>query len=94
FTSRRDEIGDLSEALSEMTRTLYARLDAIESFAADVSHEIKNPLTSIRSAIETMGRTQDPEKQARLFDIIKQDVGRLNRLISDISDASRLDAEL
>jgi two-component system sensor histidine kinase ChvG len=94
FTSRRDEIGDLSEALSEMTRTLYARLDAIESFAADVSHEIKNPLTSIRSAIETMERTQDPEKQARLFDIIKQDVGRLNRLISDISDASRLDAEL
>lgn len=94
FTARRDEIGDLSEALSEMTRTLYARLDAIESFAADVSHEIKNPLTSIRSAIETMGRTSDPEKQARLFDIIKQDVGRLNRLISDISDASRLDAEL
>lgn len=94
FGYRRDEIGELSESLRTMTSTLYARLDAIESFAADVSHEIKNPLTSMRSAIETVGRTNDPEKQARLLQIIKDDVSRLNRLITDISDASRLDAEL
>ncbi len=94
FTARRDEIGDLSAALRDMTAALYLRLDAIEAFAADVAHEIKNPLTSLRSAVETMGRTNDPEKQRRLIEIIQEDVARLDRLISDISDASRLDAEL
>src|SRR5262249_51938992 len=67
---------------------------AIESFAADVAHEIKNPLSSLRSAVETVGRIDDPEKQRRLIAIIQDDVERLDRLITDISDASRLDAEL
>ncbi len=94
FTSRQDEIGELSEALRDMTDALYARLDAIESFAADVSHEIKNPLSSLRSAIETLGRVSDPDQQARLKQVIESDIVRLDRLISDISDASRIDAEL
>lgn len=94
FSSRRDEIGDLSAALKDMTEALYRRMDAIESFAADVAHEIKNPLTSLRSAVESFGRTHDPEKQQRLIGIIQDDVHRLDRLISDISAASRLDAEL
>ncbi len=91
---RGDEIGDLSGVLRDMTEALRARMIAIESFAADVSHEIKNPLTSLRSAVETAGKVKDPEQQAKLMQIITDDVTRLDRLISDISDASRLDAEL
>jgi two-component system sensor histidine kinase ChvG len=94
FTRRDDEIGDLSGALREMTEALWVRLDAIEGFAADVAHEIKNPLTSLRSAVETVARIEDPEQQKKLMTIILDDVQRLDRLISDISDASRLDAEL
>jgi two-component system sensor histidine kinase ChvG len=91
---RRDEIGELAGALSESARALWTRMDAIERFAADVAHEIKNPLTSIRSAIETLRRIEDADKQRHLLAIIAEDVGRLDRLISDISDASRVDAEL
>jgi len=94
FSQRRDEIGDLSGALRDMTQALYQRMDDIESFAADVAHEIKNPLTSLRSAVETFERTTDPSKQRRLAEIISDDVKRLDRLITEISDASRLDAEL
>ncbi|HZT87935.1 MAG TPA: stimulus-sensing domain-containing protein [Stellaceae bacterium] len=94
FTGRRDEIGDLSGSLREMTDALWQRMSAIESFAADVAHEIKNPLSSLRSAVETAARLEDPAKQKRLMAIILDDVERLDRLISDISDASRLDAEL
>ncbi len=94
FTLRRDEIGDLSGALRDMTQALYRRMDDIEKFAADVAHEIKNPLTSLRSAVETFDRTDDPVKQRRLIEIIGNDVKRLDRLITEISDASRLDAEL
>ena len=94
FSTRRDEIGDLSAALRNMTDELYRRMDAIEAFAADVSHEIKNPLTSLRSAVETLERASDPDKRRRLLEIIADDVQRLDRLISDISNASRLDAEL
>lgn len=91
---RHDEIGDLSISLRAMTAALYARMDAIEQFAADVAHEIKNPLTSVASAIETLRRTTDEEKRQKLMGVVRDDVGRLNRLISEISDASRLDAEL
>ncbi len=94
FTARGDEIGDLSGALRDMTGTLWLRMDAIERFAADVAHEIKNPLTSLRSAVETAARVADPEKQRRLLAVVLEDVSRLDRLITDISDASRLDAEL
>ncbi|CCQ75074.1 stimulus-sensing domain-containing protein [Magnetospira sp. QH-2] len=94
LTKREDEIGDLSHALRDMTTALWTRMDAIERFAADVSHEIKNPLTSLRSAVETVARLEDPEQQRKLMSIIQDDVQRLDRLISDISDASRLDAEL
>ncbi len=94
FTRRRDEIGHLSGALRDMTNALYSRIEAIESFAADVAHELKNPLTSLRSAVETLPVAKSDESRARLLDIIKHDVRRLDRLISDISDASRLDAEL
>jgi two-component system sensor histidine kinase ChvG len=94
FTARRDEIGELSGALRDMTNALYSRLDAIESFAADVSHELKNPLTSLRSAIETFALAKDDAAKARLMAIIQDDVKRIDRLISDISNASRLDAEL
>ena len=94
FTGRSDEIGHLSGALRDMTRALYNRIDAIESFAADVAHEIKNPLTSLRSAVETLPLAKSNESRARLMSIIQHDVKRLDRLISDISDASRLDAEL
>jgi two-component system sensor histidine kinase ChvG len=92
--ARRDEIGALAQALDESAAALWARMDAIERFAADVAHEIKNPLTSIRSAIETLRRVQDPERQKRLLAVIAEDVQRLDRLISDISDASRVDTEL
>lgn len=94
FRDRRDEIGDLSGSIRDMTQALYTRMDAIERFAADVSHEIKNPLASLRSAVETVSRVKEPDRQAKLMAIIEQDVRRLDRLITDISDASRLDAEL
>jgi two-component system sensor histidine kinase ChvG len=94
FSVRQDEIGNLSIALRQMTTALYDRIDAIESFAADVSHELKNPLTSLRSAVETLPLARTEESKKRLLDIIQHDVRRLDRLISDISDASRLDAEL
>ncbi len=94
FGERSDEIGELARALSDMTEALWARMDAIERFAADVSHEIKNPLTSIKSAVETAARIEDVSQQAKLLEIIRDDVERLDRLITDISDASRLDAEL
>ncbi|WP_122466359.1 sensor histidine kinase [Brevundimonas lutea] len=91
---RKDEIGNLARSLETMTATLSDRMDAIEAFAADVSHEIKNPLTSIRSALETLDLIEDPEKKARLIAVVQADVRRLDRLITDISNASRLDAEL
>jgi two-component system sensor histidine kinase ChvG len=94
FTARKDEIGHLSGALRDMTNALYNRIDAIEAFAADVSHELKNPLTSLRSAVETLAMVKTDEQRARLTEIVKHDVRRLDRLITDISDASRLDAEL
>jgi two-component system sensor histidine kinase ChvG len=94
LTQRGDEIGDLSRSLREMTHALWLRMAAIESFASDVAHEIKNPLSSLRSAVETAVRIQDPVKQQRLLSIILDDIERLSRLISDISDASRVDAEL
>jgi two-component system sensor histidine kinase ChvG len=94
FSARQDEIGNLSVALREMTTALYDRIDAIESFAADVSHELKNPLTSLRSAVETLPLARNDQSRQRLMDVIQHDVRRLDRLISDISDASRLDAEL
>jgi two-component system, OmpR family, sensor histidine kinase ChvG len=94
FTRRRDEIGHLSGTLRDMTNALYSRIEAIESFAADVAHELKNPLTSLRSAVETLPIAKTDESRARLLSIIEHDVKRLDRLISDISDASRLDAEL
>lgn len=94
LTRRRDEIGDLSGSFRAMTEELQAQLDAIERFAADVSHELKNPLTSLRSAVETAARVKDQKKQRQLLGIVQDDVRRLDRLITDIADASRLDAEL
>jgi two-component system, OmpR family, sensor histidine kinase ChvG len=94
FTGRSDEIGHLSGALRDMTKALYDRIEAIERFAADVAHELKNPLTSLRSAVETLPVARAPESRQRLLAIIAHDVRRLDRLISDISDASRLDAEM
>jgi two-component system, OmpR family, sensor histidine kinase ChvG len=94
FTRRRDEIGHLSGALRDMTNALYTRIEAIESFAADVAHELRNPLTSLRSAVETLPLAKNEQSRKRLLDVIEHDVKRLDRLITDISDASRLDAEL
>jgi two-component system sensor histidine kinase ChvG len=94
MTRRGDEIGELSGALKEMTEALWQRLDAIERFAADVSHEIKNPLTSLKSAIETAARVKDPAQREKLMAIVLEDIARIDRLIGDISSASRLDAEL
>jgi len=91
---RRDEVGVLASALANSAAALWERMDATERFAADVAHEIKNPLSSIRSAIETLRRIEDPGRQRQLLTIIAQDVVRMDRLISDVSDASRLDAEL
>lgn len=91
---RSDEVGELAIALAESAGALWQRMDATEQFAADVAHEIKNPLSSIRSAIETLTRIDDPAQRRRLLAIISEDVIRLDRLISDISDASRVDAEL
>ncbi|MBN9271685.1 MAG: sensor histidine kinase [Mesorhizobium sp.] len=94
FSDRQDEIGNLSLAVRDMTNALYARIEAIESFAADVSHELKNPLTSLRSAVETLPLAKNETSRNRLMEVIQHDVRRLDRLITDISDASRLDAEL
>jgi two-component system sensor histidine kinase ChvG len=94
FTRRRDEIGHLSGTLRDMTNALYTRIEAIESFAADVAHELRNPLTSLRSAVETLPLAKTEESRKRLLEVIEHDVKRLDRLITDISDASRLDAEL
>jgi two-component system sensor histidine kinase ChvG len=94
MSARDDEIGDLALALREMTEALWTRMDAIEAFAADVSHEIKNPLTSLKSAVETTRLVKDPKQLQKLMAVIQDDVERLDRLITDISDASRLDAEL
>ncbi|WP_346360750.1 sensor histidine kinase [Bosea sp. (in: a-proteobacteria)] len=94
FSSRHDEIGHLSGSFREMTQALYNRMEAIERFAADVAHELKNPLTSLRSAVETLPLAKNEESRSRLLAVIRHDVKRLDRLITDISDASRLDAEL
>ncbi|MGZ8370725.1 MAG: ATP-binding protein [Caulobacteraceae bacterium] len=94
LAGRDDEIGDLTRALQDMTAAQSARMDAIEAFAADVAHEIRNPLTSIRSAVETLTLVKDDAARKKLSAILEQDVGRLDRLITDISNASRLDAEL
>jgi two-component system, OmpR family, sensor histidine kinase ChvG len=94
FTRRHDEIGHLSGTLRDMTDALYRRMEGIERFAADVAHELKNPLTSLRSAVETLPVAKTEESRARLLAVIQHDVQRLDRLISDISDASRLDAEM
>ncbi|MGF1619460.1 MAG: stimulus-sensing domain-containing protein [Rhodomicrobiaceae bacterium] len=94
LSHRADEVGDLSRALSEMTEALYARLETIESFAADVAHELKNPLTSLQSAIDTLPLARREEDKEHLMQIVQHDLRRLNRLITDISNASRLDTEL
>jgi two-component system sensor histidine kinase ChvG len=92
--SRRDEIGTLARALSDMSMAIRQRIDATEAFAADVTHELKNPLASLRSAVDSLGLVSDPALQSQLIDVIRDDVGRLDRLITDISEASRVDAEL
>lgn len=92
--SRRDEIGMLARALSDMSSALRQRIDATEAFAADVAHEIKNPLASLRSALDGMGHVDDPDLRERLMTVAQADVLRMDRLISDISDASRIDAQL
>ncbi|WP_082733718.1 stimulus-sensing domain-containing protein [Polycladidibacter hongkongensis] len=94
FPDRRDEIGDLARAFRNMTKSLYERMDAIESFAADVAHELKNPLTSLRSAVETLPLAKTDASRERLLEVIQHDVCRLDRLITDISEASRIDAEM
>lgn len=94
MSDRNDEIGDLSLVLREMMQALWERMDAIESFAADVSHEIKNPLTSLKSAVETLSIVKKSEDKQKLLEVIRHDIERLDRLITDISSASRLDAEL
>lgn len=91
---RRDEIGMLARAVSDMTAALRHRIDAVESFAADVAHEIKNPLASLRSATESLGKVEDPELRRQLLDIAVHDVRRIDRLVTEISDASRIDAEM
>jgi two-component system sensor histidine kinase ChvG len=94
IAARDDELGDLTRSLEDMTHVLSERMDAIEAFAADVAHEIRNPLTSLRSAVETLELVKDPVARERLLRITQQDVQRLDRLVTDISNASRLDAEL
>lgn len=91
---RRDEIGMLARAISDMTGALRHRIDAVESFAADVAHEIKNPLASLRSAVESLGKVEDADLRRQLVDIAAHDVRRIDRLVTEISDASRIDAEL
>ena len=92
--SRSDEIGLLARAVSDMSQSLRQRIDNIEAFAADVTHELKNPLASLRSAVDGLDRVDDPELREKLMTIVRDDVGRLDRLISDISEAARTDAEL
>jgi two-component system sensor histidine kinase ChvG len=92
--ARRDEIGLLARALHDMTQSLRYRIDATEAFAADVTHELKNPLASLRSAVDSLDRVQDPGLRTQLLDVVRQDVQRLDRLIVDIAEVSRLDAEL
>ena len=94
FRERRDEIGQLARAVSDMTQALRARIDATEAFAADVAHELKNPLASLRSAVDSLELVRDAGLRAQLMEVIRDDVGRIDRLITDIADASRLDAEL
>jgi two-component system sensor histidine kinase ChvG len=91
---RIDEIGVLARAMSDMTSALRQRIDAVESFAADVAHEIKNPLASLRSALESLSRVEEPGLRRQLTDIAVHDVQRIDRLVSEIADASRIDAEL
>ena len=92
--ARRDEIGQLARALHEMTQSLRQRIDATDAFAADVTHELKNPLASLRSAVDTLERVEDPDLRAQMIEVVRQDVRRLDRLVVDIAEASRLDAEL
>jgi two-component system sensor histidine kinase ChvG len=92
--SRSDEIGLLARAVSDMSQSLRQRIDNMEAFAADVTHELKNPLASLRSAVDGLERVDDPELRMRLMGIVREDVGRLDRLINDISEAARTDAEL
>lgn len=94
MSSRGDEIGVLARAVSDMTQTLRQRIDAVETFAADVAHEIKNPLASLRSALESLPRIPDPDLRAQLLSIASHDVRRIDRLVTEISEASRIDAEL
>jgi len=94
LSRRTDELGDLTRALESMTNAQSERMGAIERFAADVAHEIRNPLTSLRSAVETLDLVSEPEAKARLNRVIRQDIQRMDRLVTDISNASRLDAEL
>ncbi len=94
FNERPDEIGELAESLAAMTKALYDRINSTERFAADVAHELKNPLTSLKSAVDMLQRTHDPEARVRMAELVRNDVKRIDRLITDISDASRLDAEL
>jgi two-component system sensor histidine kinase ChvG len=92
--SRTDEIGFLARAVSDMSQSLRHRIDNIEAFAADVTHELKNPLASLRSAVDGLDRVEDPELREKLKIIVREDVARLDRLIGDISEAARTDAEL
>jgi len=92
--ARRDEIGLLARALHDMTQSLRQRIDSTEAFAADVTHELKNPLASLRSAVDTLERIEDPALRRQMLDVVRDDVGRLDRLVVDIAEASRLDAEL
>ena len=92
--SRQDEIGLLARAVSDMSQSLRQRIDNMEAFAADVTHELKNPLASLRSAVEGLDRVQDDTLRHRLMSIAREDVGRIDRLINDISEAARTDAEL
>jgi len=94
FARRRDEIGQLARALSDMTGALRERIDATEAFAADVAHELKNPLASLRSAVDSLETARNATQKTQLLEVIRDDVGRIDRLITDIADASRLDAEL
>ena len=94
FRTRRDEIGELARSLADMTAALRSRIDATEAFAADVAHELKNPLAAIRSAVEGMDHARDEEQREQLMEIVRSDVDRVERLVRDISEASRLDAEL
>jgi two-component system sensor histidine kinase ChvG len=92
--SRRDEIGMLARSISDMSQSLRVRIDNIEAFAADVTHELKNPLASLRSAVDGLERIDDPKLRKQLLDVIHQDIQRLDRLIGDIGEAARTDAEL